>query len=154
MRDGDGDLLVRNQVFQLQLGGFIDDLGATHVAVLVADFGEFADDDLAELLLAGQDGFVLGDVFADDAEFFEQLVHGELGQAVELQFEDGVDLPIAEDERGCIACTRCEGGAQQRAVHAVFGGIERDAVQLGAAQVDAAAAEEAEEVFAGVGAAA
>ena len=41
VRDGDGNLLVGDEVFQLQLGGFIDDLGAAHVAVLVADFREF-----------------------------------------------------------------------------------------------------------------
>ena len=32
MGDGDGDLLVGDQVFQLDLGGFVDDLGAALVA--------------------------------------------------------------------------------------------------------------------------
>ena len=53
----------------------------------------------AQLLVAGEDGLVLGDVVADLAEFVEDLVDGELGEAVELQFEDGVDLPVAEDQR-------------------------------------------------------
>ena len=69
--------------------------GAAGVAVLVADFGEFLDDDFAELGGGGEDGFVLGDVVADLAEFVEELVDGELGEAVELQFEDGVDLLVA-----------------------------------------------------------
>jgi len=34
------------------------------------------------------------------AELVEELVDGELGEAVELQFEDGVDLLVGEDESG------------------------------------------------------
>ncbi len=45
----------------------------------------------------GEDGLELGDVVADFGEFLEELVDGELGKAVELQFEDGVDLLV---ERG------------------------------------------------------
>ena len=71
-----------------------------YVAVLVADFDELVDDDAAEeLFLGGEDGLVVGDVVADLGEFVEDLVDGELGEAVELQFEDGVDLAVAEDER-------------------------------------------------------
>ena len=36
--------------------------------------------------------FVLGDLFADFAQFVEDFVDRELGEAIELQFEDGVDL--------------------------------------------------------------
>ena len=69
--------------------------GAAGVAVLVADLGELLDDDFAELGGGGEDGLVLGDVVADLAELVEELVDGELGEAVELQFEDGVDLLVA-----------------------------------------------------------
>ena len=37
--DGDGDLLVCDEVFQAKLGGLVEDLGAAGVTVLVADFG-------------------------------------------------------------------------------------------------------------------
>ena len=33
VRDGDGDLLVGDEVFKLELGGLVDDLGAALVAV-------------------------------------------------------------------------------------------------------------------------
>ncbi len=97
--DGDGDLLVGDEVFELEFGGLVDDLGAAGVAVLGANFGEFFDDEFAELCGGGEDGLELGDVFADLGEFFEELIDRELGEAVELQFEDGVDLLVAEDER-------------------------------------------------------
>ena len=35
--DGNGDLLVGDEVFKLKLGGLVDDLGAALVAVLVAN---------------------------------------------------------------------------------------------------------------------
>ena len=96
MADGDGDLLVGDQVFELQLGGLVDDLRAARVAVLVADFFKFLDDDRAQLGFAGQDRLVLGDARAHLVQLVEQLVDGELGEAVELQFEDGVDLAEGE----------------------------------------------------------
>ena len=37
--DGDGDLLVGDEVFEVELGGLVEDLGAAGVAVLVADLG-------------------------------------------------------------------------------------------------------------------
>ena len=37
--DGDGDLLVGDEVFEAELGGLVEDGGAAGVAVLVADFG-------------------------------------------------------------------------------------------------------------------
>ena len=43
-----------------------------------------------------EDGFVLGDALADLLQLVEQLVDGELREAIELQFEDGVDLAKGE----------------------------------------------------------
>ena len=143
--DGDGDLLVGDEVFELELGGLVDDGGAAGVAVLVADLGELLDDDAAELGRGGEDGLVLGDVVADFGEFLEELVDGELGEAVELQFEDGVDLLVAEDQRA---------GGRERHVDVVLGGVEFDAGEFGAAEVDRFAAEVLEEALAGFGAAA
>ena len=143
VRDGDGDLLVGDEVFELELGGLVEDLGAALVAVILADGFEFLDDDGAELFLRGEDGFVLGDVVADFAELVQQLVDGELGEAIELQFEDGVDLAVAEGE----------GGVDQRGgIDAVLRWIELDAGEGLIADGDPAVGEELEEVFAGVGA--
>ena len=100
--DGDGDLLVGDEVFELQLGGLVDDLGAARVAVLVADFFEFLDDDGAQLLVAGENRFVLGDLRRGFRfSSFEDFVDRKLGEAIELQFEDGVDL--AEREAALFA---------------------------------------------------
>jgi hypothetical protein len=49
MAHGDGDLLVGDQVFKLQLGALVDDLRAARVAVLVANLFELLDDDGAQL---------------------------------------------------------------------------------------------------------
>ena len=121
--DGDGDLLVGDEVLEGELGGLVDDGGAACVAVLVADVFELLDDDAAEFLLGGEDGLVLGDVVADGAELVEELVDGELGEAVELQFEDGVDLAVAEDQRaGGVAC-ELRGDAAAGEVDVVLAGL-------------------------------
>ena len=65
MADRHRNLLVGDQVFQLQLGALVDDLRAARVAVLVANLFELLDDDRAQLVFAGQDRFVLGDLLAD-----------------------------------------------------------------------------------------
>ncbi len=96
MADRNGNLLVGYQVFKLKLGGFIDDLRAALVAVLVANLFEFLDDDRAQLLVAGQDRFVLRDLLANLAKLAQDFVHRELREAIELQFEDRIHLPQRE----------------------------------------------------------
>ena len=95
--DGDGDLLVHDEVFEAKLSGLVEDEGAAGVAVPVADVGQLLRDHGSQLLHRGQDGLVLGDVVADLGEFAEELVDGELGEAVELELEDGVDLAERKD---------------------------------------------------------
>ncbi len=62
---GYGHLFVGDQVFELQLRALVHNLGAALVAVPVADLFEFLDNDRAQLGVAGQDLFVLGDLDAD-----------------------------------------------------------------------------------------
>ena len=92
----DGDLLVGDQVFELQLGDLIDDLRAARVAVLVANLFEFLDDDRAQLRsLARMDSYSA--IFSRICgELVEDFIDGELGQAIELQLEDGVHLAQRE----------------------------------------------------------
>ena len=103
MRDGDGDLLVGDQVFQFDLGGFVQDLGAAVVAVLLADFFQLLDDHAAQLFLAAQDSFVLGDAVAHFLQLADDLVDGEAREAVQLQFQDGVGLLGVERMLGRFA---------------------------------------------------
>ena len=67
-----------------------------------------------------------GDALADLREFLEDFVHGKLRQAVQLQFEDGVNLDVAEAE----ACAGADDG------DAVFLGVELDALDRGFAAAD------------------
>ena len=96
MADGDGHLLVGDQVFKLQFGRLVDDFGATLVAVLFANLFKLGDDYLAQSFVAAQNLFVLGDLLEDLVEFVENLVDRELSEAIELQLEDGVDLTQRE----------------------------------------------------------
>ncbi len=82
--DGDGNLLVLDEVFKRELGGFVDDDRAARVAVAVADVFELFANHAAQLALAREDRLKLGDVVADDLELVEELVHRQLGEAIEL----------------------------------------------------------------------
>src|SRR5262249_6300960 len=63
--DGDGNLLVGDEVFKMDLGGFVFDDGAALVSVELLYFFELFDDDGSQLFLGTENGFVLGDVLAD-----------------------------------------------------------------------------------------
>jgi len=82
--DGDGDLLVHDEVFEAELGGFVEDLGAAGVAVPGFYVFQFGDNDLTEFLFGGKDGLEFGDVVADFGEFLEELVNAELRKAIKL----------------------------------------------------------------------
>ncbi len=47
-----------------------------------------------------QNRFVLGDIVAHLLQLLQQLVNRKLSQAIELQFEYGVNLTVAEDQGG------------------------------------------------------
>ncbi len=68
------NLLVGDQVFQAQLGGFVLNFGAARVAVFLLDLFQLFDDDVAQLLLAAQNRFVLGDASANLGEFLQDFV--------------------------------------------------------------------------------
>src|SRR5207248_9712611 len=90
--DRDRNLLINDQVFQLDFGGFVKDLGAALVAVLLLDLLQLFDDHVAQLLLARQDGFVFGNAIANVLQLVDDLVNRKARQAMQLQVEDGVSL--------------------------------------------------------------
>ena len=61
-------------------------------------FAQLGDDDGFQLLFAGEDRLQFGDAVADLREFLEDFVDGELSEAMQLQFEDRVDLRVRETE--------------------------------------------------------
>src|SRR5215469_1571682 len=147
--DGDSHFLVFNQIFELDFLDAVDYLGAAVVAIGFHHFAQLGDDDAAKLFVAGQDFVQFLDTLADFSQFLENFVDREAREAVQLEFEDGIDLGIGQAEG--VACGDGAGG------NAVLFGIELDAanVLLGIADqhADGLVGEELEEVFAGVGAA-
>src|SRR5947209_9434243 len=99
---GDSHLLISNQVFKLDLGGFVFDHGAPRVAVHLLNFFEFLHDHAAKLFLGGENGFILGNVLAREIQFLGDFIDGELGQAVQLQFENRVRLRGSERLLGIV----------------------------------------------------
>src|SRR5579862_7331139 len=127
MADRHGHLLVGDEIFENDLGSFVFDAGAAFVAVELLYFFELFDDDGAKLLLGAENGFVLGDVAANVGEFFGNFVDRELGQAVQLQFEDGIGQPGGEGLFG-IDSGRAAGGVDvdlfaAKVLHQIFAGI-------------------------------
>src|SRR4029077_13243720 len=96
MAEGHGDLFVGDEIFKDDFRGFIFDASTALVAVEFLYFFEFLDDDAAKFLLGGEDRFVILDALADLFQFVGNLVDGKLGEAVQLQFEDGFSLARSE----------------------------------------------------------
>src|SRR3984957_19317320 len=141
--DGDGHFLVFDEVFELDLLDAIHDLGAALVAIGFYDFSQFGDDHRFQFLFAGEDFAQLGDLFADFLQLGEDVVNGKLSEAVQLQFEDGINLRKAEadDFRGHGVFFVDELYAGDALGFAVLGNL------------DGLIGEEFVQVFAGVGAA-
>src|ERR1700730_10840915 len=93
---GNGHLLVFDQVLDLDFLHAVHDLRATVVAIGLEHLPEFGDDHAPELLIARQDFTQLPDLRADFCELLQDFIDREPGQAMELEFEDGVDLDVAE----------------------------------------------------------
>ena len=93
--DGDEHVGVGDEVFELDFVDFVDNLRAPVVAIGFVDFAQLRGDDLLEFLVAGEDFAQFGDEVADGLQFLENFIDGELREAVELQFEDGIDLDVA-----------------------------------------------------------
>ncbi len=106
MADGDGHFLVFDQVFELDFLDAVHDLRAALVAVRFQDFAQLGNDHALQFFLAVKNFAELGDALANLREFLEDFVHGKLGEAVELQLEDRVDLDVTEAEARSRTCDR------------------------------------------------
>src|ERR1700722_20309742 len=96
MGNSDSDLFVRNQVFQLQFGCLVQNLGAALVSELFPRCLQLLDDHRAQFRFRGQNGCVLCNALAYVDQFLDDFVGGKLGEAIQLPFEDRVDLPIGQ----------------------------------------------------------
>src|SRR5262249_56723789 len=77
--DRNRDLLVSDQIFECNLGGFVLNLSAALVAILLLDFLEFFHDHVAKPLLGREDGLVLCNAIANLAQLFLDFVGREPG---------------------------------------------------------------------------
>ena len=98
MADGDGHVRIGDQVFDLDLVDGVHDLRAALVAVFLLDLAQLADDHLLELLFAGENFLRVRRCARGCLQFLENFVDRELREAVQLQFEDGVDLGVGKRE--------------------------------------------------------
>ena len=87
------NLLVRNQILKLQLRALVHNLRAPRIAVFVANLFKLLHDYPAQLGFAGQNRLEFRNLLANLFQLLQDFVDGKLGQPVELQFENGVDLP-------------------------------------------------------------
>src|SRR5579872_177882 len=127
--DRDGHLLVGDETFEDDLCGFVFNARAAVVAIQLFNFFELFDDDGSQFLFGAENGFVLGDVVADFFQLVRNFIDRKFGQAMQLQFEDGIGLLGSERLFGI------ELGSAARGV-----------------DVDLLAAEVHHQVFAGIGA--
>src|SRR5579862_8555537 len=68
------DLFIGNEVFEMNLCGFVFDSGAPLVAIKLLNRFELFDDYAAKLLSWPENRFELGDVFACKVQFFVDFV--------------------------------------------------------------------------------
>src|SRR5580704_5223026 len=94
--ESDRDLLVGDQIFEHDLGGFVLNAGAALVAVQFLYFLKLFDDDFAKFALGSEDGFVVFDAPADFLQLVGNFVDGKFGEAMQLQFQNRVSLPRSE----------------------------------------------------------
>ena len=96
VRDGDGDVFHCDQVFETDLAGVFDDLGAALVAEILLDFLELLDDEVAEDFFGAEDFEVFGDAALDIGQLVGDLLLLHAGEALQLELDDGLRLPFGE----------------------------------------------------------
>ena len=97
-RHGDGDVFHRDQVFQQDLAGVFDDLRAAFVAEILLDFLQLLDDHFAQHLFGTQDFQVFVDAALNFGQLVEDLLLLHPGEALQLQFDDGLRLLLGKLE--------------------------------------------------------
>jgi hypothetical protein len=100
VRNRDRDVFVRDCVLDRDLVRDIDDLGATRIRVCRLEIAEFGADDVVDLLAAREDRLQPRDRGLDLGELVDDLLPLEARETLELQFEDGSRLDVAQAELG------------------------------------------------------
>src|SRR6185312_1377160 len=95
-RHGDGDVFHLHQVFKPDLAGVFDDLSAAVIAEVLLNFFQFLDDYGAQDLFGTEDIEVLGNLPLNVGEFVNDFLLLHAGEALELQFDDGLGLALGK----------------------------------------------------------
>ena len=93
---GDGDVFHLHQVFEPDLAGIFYDLSAAVIAEVFLNFFQFLDDYGAQDFLGTEDVEIFGDLLLDVGQFVDDLLLLHAGEALELQFDDGLGLALGE----------------------------------------------------------
>ena len=93
-RHRDRDVFHLYQVFEPDFAGILDDLGAALVAEFLLDFFQFLDDHAAQDFFRTQDFQILCDPGLNFGQLIDNLLLFHTGQALELQFDDGLRLRL------------------------------------------------------------
>lgn len=96
MADGDDGQLVGDEGFHVEVAVMLFDERAPGVAELFGDMAHVFADDGADVVVAGEDSFVLGDLVAEFLVLFEEFVLFERGEALKLHLKDLVGLGSGE----------------------------------------------------------
>ena len=116
VRDGDDHVLVRVEVFGVEVFGCEGDLGAARVTVFFFQFLQLVLDDAHLHLLAFEDLLVIMDHLFKLVVFGLQLVAFQAGELAEAHLHDGVSLFDGESEtfHQSVACVgHAAGGTDQ-----------------------------------------
>jgi hypothetical protein len=65
LRENDDDLVLRDQVFVIDVGGFIRNIGQALIAEFIFDFAELFDHKLHDVVFARKEAVVLRDVLGE-----------------------------------------------------------------------------------------
>ena len=82
MADCDGHVFHRDHVFQADIAGVFNNLGAAGIAEVLLDFAKFLNDEFFEDEFGTEDFQVLGDATLDISQFCSNLVLFHAGEAL------------------------------------------------------------------------
>ena len=98
MRNRNGNIFHRYQIFQLDVARIIHNLGFSVVAEILLDLFQLVDDEVFQDFFRTQNFQVSLDALLDVSQFKKDLLPLHAGQALQLQLDDRLRLPFCKFE--------------------------------------------------------
>ena len=140
---GNRNVFHLHKVFQRDLAGVFNNVGAALIAEIFLDLAEFLDHEIFQNLFGTQNLQVFADALLNIDQFGRNLVLLHAGDALELHFDDGLGLPLREPGQGLSHARRLQihrveeeiSGFGYQRIAGFFGGTRRanqfdDAIQI------------------------